>query len=276
MKLDCGRRELDLSQPRIMGVLNVTPDSFSDGGQWLNPDAAFRHAIAMTAAGADIIDIGGESTRPGATVVSVQQELDRVLPLVERLHAESGVFLSVDTSTPEVMRAAASAGADLINDVRALTRDGALAAATAAGLGVCLMHMQGTPATMQLAPHYDDVVAEVRDWLRERAAACVTAGIERTRLLLDPGIGFGKDDRHNLALLRELPELAKVGYPLLVGVSRKSMIGRLLGRDMAERLPASLALALFAVQRGVAIVRVHDVAATSDVLRLWQLLKGDA
>lgn len=257
-----------------MGVLNVTPDSFSDGGRWLDPELAFRHAMQMVAAGADIIDIGGESTRPGAASVSAREEMERVLPLVGRLRRESDVFLSIDTSTPEVMQAAAAAGADLINDVRALTRDGALAAAAASGLGICLMHMQGTPATMQVAPRYDDVVREVRDWLQTRADACLAAGIAKERLLLDPGIGFGKTDAHNLSLLRHLPVLAATGYPLLVGVSRKSLLGRLLGRPVDERLAGSLALALLAVQQGAVILRVHDVRETADVLRLWQLFAG--
>lgn len=270
-----GNTRLALDAPLVMGVLNVTPDSFSDGGRFVDPDLALRHALAMVAAGASFIDIGGESTRPGAAIVSVDEELARVIPLVERLHAELGgsIVISVDTSTPAVMREAAAAGAGLINDIRALTRDGALEAAAATGLPVCLMHMQGTPATMQQQPSYANVVTEVKDWLLQRVAACAAAGIASDRLLLDPGIGFGKTDAHNLALLRHLPTLAEVGMPLLLGVSRKSMIGRLLGREVDERLAGSLALALLAAQKGAAILRVHDVRETVDVLRMASLLE---
>lgn len=269
--LQCGARTLTLSAPVVMGVLNVTPDSFSDGGRFIGRDAALKHAGAMITAGAAIIDIGGESTRPGAAPVSVTEELDRVIPVVEAIASEYDVVISVDTSTAEVMRDSAAAGAGLINDVRALQRPGALQAAAATGLAVCLMHMQGEPGTMQQAPVYRDVVAEVRQFLRSRVDACVAAGIQRDLLLLDPGFGFGKNDEHNLALLAALPQLAEDG-PVLAGLSRKSMIGRLLGRPVEDRLIGSVTLALLAAQRGARILRVHDVAETVDALRLLQAL----
>ena len=272
LTLSCGARTLDLSAPVIMGVLNVTPDSFSDGGRFLQRDQALRHAEAMAAAGAAIIDVGGESTRPGAAPVSLSEELDRVVPVVEHIARRLDVVISVDTSTAEVMRAAAAAGAGLINDIRALQRPGALQAARDTGLAVCLMHMQGEPATMQQSPHYDDVVADVRAFLQQRVQACVAAGIDRQRLVLDPGFGFGKTDTHNLALLAALPALTADG-PLLAGLSRKSMIGRLLGRPVEDRLVGSVTLALLAAQRGARILRVHDVAETADVLRLWSALR---
>ena len=276
-ELHCGARTLTLSAPVVMGVLNVTPDSFSDGGRFTGRDAALRHARQMLADGAAIIDVGGESTRPGAAPVSPQEELDRVIPVVEVLAAELDAVISLDTSTPEVMTEGARAGAGLINDVRALQRPGALAAAAASQLPVCLMHMQGQPDTMQQAPRYDDVVAEVSDFLTARVAACEAAGIPRQRLLLDPGFGFGKTLAHNLRLLRELDRLHALGLPLLVGMSRKSMIGQALGRAVDERLPGSLALAVMAVERGAQIVRVHDVRETVDALRMaWAVLHGSA
>ncbi|GAA5524108.1 dihydropteroate synthase [Microbulbifer aestuariivivens] len=280
MKLTCGNRLLDLSRPRIMGVLNTTPDSFSDGGQYyrggvLSLEKAVARARQMVDEGAAIIDIGGESTRPGAAPVTAEQEFERVVPLVAAIARELDVIISVDTSSPEVMTAAAEVGAGLINDVRALQRPGALSAAARTGLPVCLMHMQGQPGTMQANPHYEDVVAEVAGFLRERLAACEAAGIDRSRVIYDPGYGFGKTDAHNLALLRNQLELAPEGIPLLAGLSRKSMIGRLLGREVSERLPGSLALAMLAAQRGARILRVHDVAATADVLALQALVDGD-
>jgi len=275
MQLTCGNRILDLSQPVVMGILNVTPDSFSDGGSYyhnnrLSRDLALKKASQMLADGAGIIDIGGESTRPGAQKVSVTEELERVVPLVEAIAGELGALVSVDTSSPEVMTAAAAAGAAMINDVRALQREGALAAAADTGLPVCLMHMQGAPDTMQVNPRYRDVVAEVTDFLRERVAACAAAGIGKANIVLDPGYGFGKTLAHNLALVRELERLVALGFPVLVGLSRKSLIGKLLGREVDERLPASLALALMAAQRGASIIRVHDVAETCDVLKMHQ------
>lgn len=277
MKLVCGGRTLDLQRPQVMGILNATPDSFSDGGSYyaggaLDLDLALKRAEQMLREGASIIDVGGESTRPGAAQVSEQEELDRVVPVVEAITANLDVVISVDTSTPAVITATAAAGAGLINDVRALERAGALEAAARADLPVCLMHMQGQPGSMQQAPHYDDVVAEVGAYLLERARACEAAGIARERLIFDPGFGFGKTDEHNLELLRKLPQLALEGVPLLVGMSRKSMVGRLLNREVDERLPGSLALAMLAAQRGAHIIRVHDVAATVDVLRMQQLV----
>lgn len=261
-----------------MGIINTTPDSFSDGGTLyrnsrLDIERAMERARDMVASGAGILDIGGESTRPGATPVSQDEELDRVIPLVERIAAELAVVISVDTSNPIVMREAASAGAGMLNDVRALTREGALKAAAATGLPVCLMHMQGEPDTMQLAPHYDVVVTEVCEYLRDRVTACEQHGITRERLLLDPGFGFGKTVIHNMQLLRGLPRLAAMGFPLVVGLSRKSLIGKLLGRTVEQRLPASLALAVLAVERGAAIIRTHDVAATADAVAMWLALE---
>jgi len=276
-RLRCAGRLLDLSRPAIMGVINTTPDSFSDGGTLyrgnsLDLDLAMARARDMVEAGAAILDVGGESTRPGARPVPAAQEMDRVLPLVERLSRELEVVVSVDTSSPALMTQAAALGAGLINDVRALGREGALDAAAATGLPVCLMHMQGDPGTMQQAPSYRDVVADVGDFLQRRVAACVAGGIGRERLLLDPGFGFGKTVQHNLELLRGLPRLAALGLPLVAGFSRKSMIGKLLGRDVAQRLPASLALAVLAVERGAAIIRTHDVGATVDAVAMWTAL----
>lgn len=275
---DCAGQTLDLSRPVVMGVINATPDSFSDGGTLyrnsrLDLERAMERARDMAAAGAGILDIGGESTRPGAKAVSASEEMDRVVPLVERIAKEIPVVISVDSSTPALMREAARAGAGLLNDVRALTREGALQAAAASGLPVCLMHMQGEPGTMQVAPHYDNVVQDVGEYLRSRVLACVQNGIAREHLLLDPGFGFGKTVVHNMQLLRGLPNLAAMGIPLVVGLSRKSMIGHLLGRDVGERLPASLALAVLAVERGAAIIRTHDVAATADALAMWQAME---
>lgn len=278
MPLQFGDSALDLSQPRVMGILNTTPDSFSDGGQHyrngrLSLDLVLTRAQQMLNEGADIIDVGGESTRPGAAAVSEAEELERVVPVVEVLVRELGAIVSVDTSTPAVMREAAVAGAGMLNDIRALQRDGALDAAAATGLPVCLMHMQGQPTTMQESPRYRDPVDDVKQFLRERVSACEQAGIARQRLVLDPGFGFGKNLNHNLELLRRLPEFAELGCPLLVGLSRKSMLGELLGRDVSERLPGSLALAMAAAERGASIIRVHDVAATADVLKVLRALK---
>ena len=275
--LDCAGRSLDLSRPLVMGVINTTPDSFSDGGtlytsEQLDLDLALERARQMVAAGAVIVDIGGESTRPGAAPVSETQEMNRVLPLVERIAGELDVVISVDTSSPGLMGEAAALGAGLINDVRALRREGALEAAAASGLPVCLMHMLGEPGSMQLEPAYDDVVGEVTDFLKQRIAACEAVGIPREKLLLDPGFGFGKTVAHNLALLNGLPQLAAIGLPLLVGLSRKSLIDKLIGREVDERLPASLALAVLAAERGAAIIRTHDVAETSDALAMCAAL----
>ena len=251
-----------------MGSLNVTPDSFSDGGRFSQLDAALRHAEAMVAAGATLIDVGGESTRPGARVVSPLEELERVAPVVERIARELDVIISVDTSTPAVMRETARLGAGLINDVRSLQRDGALDAAAATGLPVCLMHMLGEPGNMQDNPHYDDLVGEVRGFLAERIAQCVAVGIAPEQIILDPGFGFAKTLQHNLSLFKHMEALHALGRPLLVGVSRKSMIGLALNRPVGERLYGGLALAALAVTKGARILRVHDVAETVDVVRM--------
>ena len=266
--LTCGARTLALSAPVVMGILNVTPDSFSDGGRFTERDAALRQAERMLADGAAIIDVGGEATRPGAAPVSEQQELDRVVPVVEALTSELDALVSVDTSTAAVIRGAAAAGAGMINDVRALRRSGALGAAAASGLPVCLMHMQGEPGNMQDDPRYQDVTAEVVDFLRQRIAACGQVGIPRERLLVDPGFGFAKTVAHNLTLMHEMAALQELALPILIGISRKSLFGKLLGRDVNERLPASLAAAVMCVERGAMIVRAHDVKETVDVVRL--------
>ncbi len=273
-RLECAGRELDLARPQVMGILNVTPDSFSDGGVFFARDAALHRAQEMYRAGAAIIDVGGESTRPGASPVELQQELDRVIPVIEALHAELPVVISIDTSKAEVMRAAVRAGAGMINDVCALRQPGALQAAAEAAVPVCLMHMQGEPRTMQRAPRYRDVVGEVSTFLQERATACREAGITPGRVLIDPGFGFGKSLQHNLQLLRGLPQLAALGYPLLVGLSRKSMLGKLLGeRPVEGRLHGSVAAATLAAWLGASIVRVHDVAPTVDALKVAAALQ---
>ncbi|MCC6074224.1 dihydropteroate synthase [Pseudomonas sp. GCM10022188] len=267
-RLPCGSRFLDLSRPQVMGILNVTPDSFSDGGRFDRLEAALRHAEEMVRAGATLIDIGGESTRPGAPPVSEQEELERVCPAVEAIARELDVIVSVDTSTAAVMAETARLGAGLINDVRSLQRPGALEAAAASGLPVCLMHMRGEPGTMQDDPRYPDIYAEVHDFLVERMAACAAAGIPAERIVLDPGFGFAKTLEHNLRLFQQLGRLHELGRPLLVGVSRKSMIGKVLDRPVGERLSGSLALAALAVTKRAQIVRVHDVAETVDVVRM--------
>lgn len=267
-RLPCGIRELDLSHTQIMGILNVTPDSFSDGGRYNRLDAALQHVEQMVAAGAALIDVGGESTRPGAEPVSTDEELQRVVPVVEAIVARFDVVVSVDTSTPAVMTESAAAGAGLINDVRALERPGALEAARATGLPVCLMHRQGEPDTMQLAPRYASVLDEVNAYLQARVEACEAAGIARERVVLDPGFGFGKTLEHNLQLFAHLRDLRPAGLPVLVGVSRKSMIGQALDRPVDQRLYGSLALAALAVEAGAGILRVHDVAETADVVRM--------
>ena len=267
-RFPCGNRVIDLAHPHVMGILNVTPDSFSDGGRFAAVDAAMRHAQAMVLAGATLIDVGGESTRPGAPVVSPQEELDRVAPVVERISRELDVIISVDTSAPIVMTEVARLGAGLINDVRSLRREGALQAAAATGLPVCLMHMLGEPGDMQDNPHYTDLVGEVSAFLAERMAQCAAAGIASERIVLDPGFGFAKTLQHNLSLFKHMEALHALGRPLLVGVSRKSMIGQALNRPVTERLYGSLALAALAVTKGARILRVHDVAETVDVVRM--------
>jgi dihydropteroate synthase len=266
--LDCAGRPLDLREPRVMGILNVTPDSFSDGGNFFSVSRALARARDMVAEGAAIVDVGGESTRPGAQPVSVQEELDRVVPVIEAIHGQLEVPISVDTSKPEVMRAAVAAGAGLINDVRALRLPSAIETAAGLGVPVCLMHLQGEPGTMQQQPHYDDVVAEVIAFLAGRVEACVAGGILRERLVLDPGFGFGKNLEHNLRLLRGLPALRSLGLPLLVGLSRKSMIGALLQVPAEERIHGSIAAATIAAWLGASIIRVHDVGATVQALKI--------
>jgi len=276
--LVCGRHRLSLERPLVMGVLNVTPDSFADGGAFLDPLAAADRVRQMLGEGADIIDIGGESTRPGAQPTSEADELGRVIPLLERVRASCdarGVPISVDTRKPAVMRAAIAAGASMINDINALRAPGAIEAVAASGAAVCLMHMKGEPATMQQAAVYGDVVVDVAAFLAERAAACVAAGIGRDRIVLDPGFGFGKTVDHNLALLRRLSEITALGFPLLAGLSRKSTIGVLTGRDIDDRLAGSVAAALAAVTRGASIVRVHDVRETVDALKVWRAVQGE-
>jgi len=275
--LDCNGRPLVLDRARICGVVNITADSFSDGGRFIDPQRAIAHALRLVEEGADLLDIGGESTRPGADAIGADEEIARVVPIIAALAQQTSVPLSIDTSKPEVMRAAVAAGAGLINDVYALRRDGALDEAAELGVPVCLMHMQGEPRTMQDAPDYDDVVADVHRFLAERLFAAQLAGIDKKKILIDPGFGFGKTLEHNLALLRGLerfPELA----PVMVGLSRKATIGSLTGRaDAADRAAGSAAAALIAVQRGALIVRVHDVAITRDALAVWHAVgSGDA
>jgi dihydropteroate synthase len=261
-------RPVDPAKVRVMGILNTTPDSFSDGGRWLDPHLAVRHAVSMVEAGADIIDIGGESTRPGAAAVSVQEEIDRVCQVVEAVVAETGALASIDTSKPEVMAAAVSAGAGMINDVFALRREGALDTAAALSVPVCLMHMKGQPRDMQQNPRYDDVVREVKSFLLDRVAACEEAGIAPSSIWIDPGFGFGKTLQHNIDLFRALPEFSATGYPVLVGVSRKSMLGSLTGRAVDDRMLPSVISAVLAAQSGAAVLRVHDVAETVEGLEL--------
>ncbi|WP_129778965.1 dihydropteroate synthase [Peristeroidobacter soli] len=274
MQLRCGTHTLDLSHPIVMGILNVTPDSFSDGGRFIDVSRAVDHALRMIEQGAGMIDVGGESTRPGAADVSEAEEIRRVVPVIEALVARTSIPLSIDTSKAAVMSAAVAAGASLINDVRALQEPGALDAAARTDAAVCLMHMQGQPRTMQHEPRYDDVVGEVTAFLEQRAEACQAAGIGRDRLVLDPGIGFGKRLEHNLALLAHLPELGRSGLPLLVGVSRKSMFQALLGRPVEQRLAGGLAVATAAVLAGAGILRVHDVAETVDAVKVAQALRA--
>jgi dihydropteroate synthase len=271
--LRCGRFSLALDRPLIMGVVNITPDSFSDGGRFREPQAAVAHARRLAEEGADIIDLGGESTRPGAAPVSEQEEIERVLPVLEKL---PDLCVSVDTRRPAVMRAALAAGASMINDIQSLTEPYALEAVAATGCGVCLMHMQGQPATMQREPRYHDVIAEVKAFLREAVRKVMFAGIGRDRIAVDPGFGFGKTPQHNLQLLRNLSSFQDLGVPLLAGLSRKSTIGHITGRPVEERLAGSLAMALLALLGGAKILRVHEVRETRDVIAIWQAYKNDA
>jgi dihydropteroate synthase len=278
MLLRCGTQSIDLARPVVMGVLNVTPDSFSDGGQFRDVAAAVGHGLRMVEEGAAIIDVGGESTRPGASPVSAEEEIRRVVPVVEKLRARTDAVISVDTSKPQVMRAASEAGAGLINDVRALSEEGAVQVAATTACAVCVMHMQGDPRNMQLSPHYVDVVAEVKGFLDGRVSACRAAGIGADRIVIDPGFGFGKTLEHNLELLRQLRRLGTQpsgsDWPIMVGLSRKSIVGRLTGRPSGERVYGSVALAVMAVINGARIVRVHDVGATVDALKTVAAVQG--
>jgi dihydropteroate synthase len=273
-QLDCAGRVLKLDRPRVVGIVNVTPDSFSDGGEHARAEDAVAHGLRLAAEGADMLDVGGESTRPGAGEVPVEEELHRVIPVIERLAHETALPISIDTSKPEVMRAAVAAGAGMINDVHALRCEGALDAAAALGVPVVLMHMQGEPRSMQDAPEYEDVVAEVHRFLAERIFAAEMAGIERKRIVADPGFGFGKTLAHNMALLSRLKRFMELGVPVMAGLSRKRSLGELTGRDApGDRVHASAAAALIAAQRGAMLLRVHDVAATVDVLKVWSAVE---
>ncbi|OGS97691.1 MAG: dihydropteroate synthase [Gallionellales bacterium RIFCSPLOWO2_02_60_31] len=272
MFLHCGNFQFDLSRPLVMGIVNVTPDSFSDGGQHFQRDAALAHAQQLIAEGADIIDIGGESTRPGAQPIGVQEELDRVLPIIEGLRG-APVPISIDTCKPQVMQAAIAADVQMVNDINALQDAAAMNAVATGNVAVCLMHKQGNPQTMQTQPQYQNVVAEVGEFLRERIAAAEAAGIRREHIVIDPGFGFGKTLAHNLDLLRRLDKLRELGVPVLAGLSRKSMLGALTGREAGDRVAASVAAALIAVQNGASIVRVHDVRETVDALKIWNAVK---
>ena len=276
-ELACNGRRLRLDRPRVMGIVNVTPDSFSDGGRHDTTEAAVAHGLKLAAEGADILDIGGESTRPGATPVPLEEELRRVLPVVERLARETSLPISIDTFKPEVMRAAVAAGAGMINDIHALRQPGALDAAAGLGVPVVLMHMLGEPGSMQDAPHYDDVVGQVHRFLAERIFAAEMAGIERRNIVVDPGFGFGKDTAHNFALLAQLERFGDLGVPVLAGLSRKRSLGEVTGRsEPGERVAASVAAHLIAAQRGAMLLRVHDVAATVDALKVWQAVAAVA
>jgi dihydropteroate synthase len=272
-RLVCGKFSLGLERPLIMGVVNITPDSFSDGGRYLERAAAVARARALIGEGADLIDLGGESTRPGAVGVPLDEERRRVLPVLEAL-AGCGVPLSVDTRKPELMREAIAAGASLVNDIGALEAPGALETVAGSDAAVCLMHKRGEPPTMQSEPRYDDVVGEVFEYLERRVQAALAAGVPRERLVVDPGFGFGKTFEHNMALLRGLHAFGALGLPVMVGLSRKSMLGRITGREAGERVHASVAAALLAVEAGAAIIRVHDVTATRDALTVWRAVKG--
>jgi len=275
--LDCNGRTLTLDRPRVMGIVNVTPDSFSDGGAHDTLEAAVAHGLTLAEEGADVLDIGGESTRPGAAEVALEEELRRTIPVIERLAKETSLPISIDTSKPEVMRAAVDAGAGIINDVYALRREGALDAAAGLGVPVVLMHMQGEPRSMQEAPQYDDVVADVHRFLAQRIFAAEMAGIEKKKIIVDPGFGFGKNTQHNLALLAQLERLAELGVPLLAGLSRKRTIGEIVGRsEPRDRMAGSVAAHLIAAQRGAKLLRVHDVAATVDALKVWHAVASQA
>ncbi len=274
MIFNCGRFQLDLSKPCVMGIVNVTPDSFSDGGKFNTTEKAIEHALQLVEEGAEILDIGGESTRPGATPVPLDEELKRVIPVIEGLR-DVGVPLSIDTYKPQVMQAAITAGADIVNDVCALREPQALEIVAASKAGVCLMHMQGRPQTMQADPQYDDVVSEVRNFLKARLDAAEQAGIDRSRIVLDPGFGFGKRTAHNLTLLNHLNDIQALGLPLLIGLSRKSVLGQVVGSSVDERIHASIAASVVSVMKGANIVRVHDVKPTIDALKIVQAVMNE-
>ena len=268
MKFDCGDFQLDLTAPKVMGIVNVTPDSFSDGGNFAATNQAIEHALKLAEEGAAILDIGGESTRPNAVPVSLQEELDRVIPVIEALISQVNIPISIDTYKPQVMQAAINAGVSMVNDVRALQEDGALEVAARCNVGVCLMHMQGLPATMQIDPHYDDVVTDVKAFLAARLQASILKGVRANRIVFDPGFGFGKTRAHNISLIKHLDQFAPLGQPILVGLSRKSILGQMTGNDVAARLYASIAAAVIAAQKGAKILRVHDVKATVEALKI--------
>jgi len=268
MDFICGHFQLDLTVPRVMGIVNVTPDSFSDGGKFSNTNLAIQHALKLAEEGADILDIGGESTRPNAVSVGLQEELDRVMPVIESLVSQVNIPISIDTYKPQVMQAAIAAGASMVNDVRALQEEGALEIVAQSKVGVCLMHMQGTPQTMQINPQYKDVVSEVKAFLATRLQASIDAGLPRNRILLDPGFGFGKTREHNITLIQQLESFAELGQPLLVGLSRKSVLGQVTGNDVDARLYASIATSVIVAQKGAKILRVHDVKATVEALKV--------
>lgn len=268
MIFNCGNFQLDLSQPKVMGIVNVTPDSFSDGGKFSQTNLAIAHAVKLAEEGASILDIGGESTRPNATPVGLQEELDRVIPVIEVLVNQVNIPISIDTYKPAVMQAAIDAGASMVNDVRALQETGALEIVAKSNVGICLMHMQGTPQTMQQNPQYDDVVEEVKVFLNTRLQACINAGCKLGNILLDPGFGFGKTREHNIKLLQNLESFINLGQPLLVGLSRKSVLGQMTGNDVDARLYASIAASVIAAMKGAKILRVHDVKATVEALKV--------
>jgi len=268
MDFICGHFQLDLTVPRVMGIVNVTPDSFSDGGKFSNTNLAIQHALKLAEEGADILDIGGESTRPNAVSVGLQEELDRVMPVIESLVSQVNIPISIDTYKPQVMQAAIAAGASMVNDVRALQEEGALEIVAQSKVAVCLMHMQGTPQTMQINPQYNDVVSEVKSFLAARLQASIDVGVPRNRILLDPGFGFGKTREHNITLIQQLESFAELSQPLLVGLSRKSVLGQVTGNDVDARLYASIAASVIVAQKGAKILRVHDVKATVEALKV--------
>ena len=271
----CGQYKLDLTQPKVMGIVNITPDSFSDGGRYISTNKAVEHALKLVEEGANILDIGGESTRPGATPVGLDEELSRVLPVIKALLEVVKIPLSIDTYKPQVMQAAIAAGVSIVNDIKALQEPGALELVSKSGVGVCLMHMQGTPQTMQIAPQYNEVVADVKAFLIMRLQASIVAGIEKNRILIDPGFGFGKRTEHNITLLQNLANIADIGQPLLVGLSRKSVLGQVLGDNQADRVSASIATSVIAVINGANVLRVHDVKATVDALKVVMAIQGN-